>query len=154
MAWVPYVPLNDRYLHPIYLSYISYLLLWATISWPSLSHPYQFSFWFVYFASALSTGSAGWKVWKQKYSLLAAPSEGQFYSIYFNTPLTIHTWGIRVLLLSVIYLCGMLASSKWSHVGNFIFLTCSSILIFHIWQVCAEASQNWASQEVWLLHAM
>jgi hypothetical protein len=82
------------------------------------------------------------------------PAKVSFIPAILIQSLIIHAWGFRVLLLPVIYLQGMPPSSKWSHVGNFIFLVCSSILIFHIWQVCAEASQNWESQEVRLLHAL
>ena len=111
MAWVPYVPLEDRYFISIYLSYISYPLLLAAISLPSLPPPLPMYFFVCLPFPALSTGSAGWKAWKQKYSLLAAPSEGQYYSYYFNTLLTICAWELRFLLHPIfLYMAGL----RWS----------------------------------------
>jgi hypothetical protein len=71
MDWVPYVPLEDRYFHATFL-YLSFGCIPTFIFSSS-----QYCI-FVHFSLSCSIGSAGLRVWKPKYSLFVAPSEGQF----------------------------------------------------------------------------
>ena len=154
MAWVPYVPLEDRYFYVIILSNIC--ILWfslLTYTFCRATRTY-----ISHFGITLFIGSAGLIVWKQKYSLSVAPSEGQL--IYEFTFLKFHAlrYIFSCLLLFIYYMAFSFSSSE---VLYFIFKLCYSIVtilqnlrFLYLLQVCTKASQNRESQEVWLLHAV
>jgi hypothetical protein len=72
MAWVPYVPLEDRYFYVIILSDIC--SLWFSLLTYTFCRVIRT--YISHFGIALFIGSAGLIAWKQKYSLSVAPSEG------------------------------------------------------------------------------
>ena len=154
MAWVPYVPLEDRYFYVIILSNIC--ILWfslLTYTFCRATRTY-----ISHFGITLFIGSAGLIVWKQNYSLLVAPSEGQL--IYEFMFLKFHAlrYIFSCLLLFIYYMAFSFSSRE---VLYFIFKLCYSIVtilqnlrFLYLLQVCTKASQNRENQEVWLLHAV
>jgi len=119
MAWVPYVPLEDRYFYVIILSNIC--ILWfslLTYTFCRATRTY-----ISHFGITLFIGSAGLIVWKQKYSLLVAPSEGQL--IYEFTFLKFHA--LRYIFSCLLLFIYMAFSFSSSEVPYCIFKLCYSI---------------------------
>jgi hypothetical protein len=144
MAWVPYVPLEDRYFYVIILSDIC--SLWFSLLTYTFCRVIRT--YISHFGIALFIGSAGLIAWKQKYSLSVAPSEGQL--IYEFTFLKFHA--LRYIFSCLLLFICMEFSFSSSAVLYFIFKLCnytghnftkSQIVIpFAVLQVCTEASQN------------
>ena len=152
MAWVPYVPLEDRYFYVIILSDIC--SLWFSLLTYTFCRAIRT--YISHFGITLFIGSAGLIVWKQKYSLSVAPSEGQLIyefqrkfhalSIYFHACCYSCTWHFH----SHPVRCHIAFLSSAIPLGTIL----QNLRFLYLLQVCTKASQNRESQEVWLLHAL